>query len=396
MSGTDILPAFPSAINPTAVHAATTAFPAGYFIEHLLELSSYLIDLTNGSTLFGRLSSNPDKPSLYTLLARLQNKQLAPSRLPSEFQAAEHIQSQIHLRADKEAAYRPLADFEDIYYATLARIKEIHQLLHIRIHSGFNKASDAICEGGPTISELHASLTEYWIIFNDPACGKALDDAVRAARVKALRDEVVWQVENNNMSADDAHEHLEQLYSPDVYAGVLGMIFVPDWAPAIVGIYLEQKYRPMLDAEKQDAGAKAKTQRRKERIEARKAAARAQAGEAAVEQCQAMSVQTPVGDVETFLADKFNAQCRIQDDVQPALQHSPEHQVQVHHGKHHEAQSAAVFSQQDLEYGHASESTIDMMLEWHMKAQRVSEYSNYLRANASQDVQQVLRGARDM
>jgi hypothetical protein len=435
MSGNNFFPPFPAAITSTAVRNATTAYPADYLIEHILKLNSYLIDLTNSSVLLGKSHSDPYTPSLHTLFIRLQNKQPVPSRLPTGFQSAEHIQSRIHLHTDKEAAQRPLADYEDLYYALLSRMQEIYQLLNIRIESGFNDSLHVVCSGGPSFAELHTSLTEYWHVFNDAGCGKALDDAVREARVQALRDEIVWQVENDNMSVEDAHEQLGQLYSPEVYSEIQGLHFVRNWAPAIVGAYLEQKYRAMLDLEKQEAGLKARMQRRRARMRNMKeeASNKLVGEETAREECRedAQNAQTSAPVVENKTQNDTGRQKQYPDQLHveiphhymhsqqqletqetkmqhlpvpqndfPPLQqhHSPRYQTQLcHQGeKQHQEQSAVILhDQQDTLQTPAYSTDLDMMLQWHMRTRRVSEYSHYLRARASHDAQQVVQETRD-
>lgn len=421
------LPPFPAAITQIAVQAASAVYPADYIVEHILKLSSYLIDLASNSNLFGRTGAGPYNPSLSTLFVRLREKRLAPSRLPPDFLSAERIHARIHLRVSEEAAGRPLADFEDLYYALLGRMQEIYQLLNLRIESGFNIASHVVFDEGPSIEELHTSLTEYWNILNDAACGKMLDDAIREARVQALRDEMVWQVENDNMSTEDAHEQLSQLYSADVYNGILGLNFIQDWAPAMVGAYLEQKYRHMLDLEKQEAAVKARLGRRQARMKPTRGASLPDATEAQShtdrhqsrgvrkpsresslkarkqvhrrskqlqEQSQLVAPHHDIRPLSGSTASNKQSPTQPKDpNEQASLHTSPSHRAQLHPGQHHEERSAALHTP-DTEQERAYQADLKLVLDWHIKTQRVEEYSNYLRARASQGAQHVVQGTR--
>ncbi|KNG47327.1 hypothetical protein DDE82_000895 [Stemphylium lycopersici] len=424
------LPPFPGSITQIAVQAATAVYPADYIVEHILKLSGYLIDLASNSNIFGRTGADPYSPSLSTLFVRLREKRLGPSRLPPGFLSPERIHARIHLRVSEEAASRPLADFEDLYYALLARIQDIYQLLNLRIESGFNIASHVVFDEGPSIAELHTSLTEYWNILNDAACGKALDDAIREARVQALRDEIAWQVENDNMSTEDAHAQLSQLYSADIYNGILGLNYIQDWVPAMVGAYLEQKYRHMFDLEKQEAAVKTRLERRQARMKPTRVASPPDTPEAQIhtgrhqargvrrpcresslkarkqahrrskqlqEQSQLATIHNDMRPLSGSTASKKQSPIQSKDHDQPheqaSLHTSPSYQAQLHPGQHHEEHSAALYTP-DTEQDRAYQADLEMFLDWHVKTQRVEEYSNYLRARASQSAQRVVQGTR--
>ncbi|EMD90005.1 hypothetical protein COCC4DRAFT_36164 [Bipolaris maydis ATCC 48331] len=390
MSDTNPFPPFPPAVTLEAVQAATTAYPASYFTSHILKLSSYLVDITKTSTLFGKPSNDSYTPSLSTLYLRLQNGQLPPSHLPADFQTPRHTQSQIHLRSDKPAAERPLADFEDLYYATLSLMQELHHLLTIRLQSGFNTPSDLACPGGPTLAALHESLTAYWSFFNDAACAKALDDAVREARVRAIREEIVRKVEADELDVQDARCQLAGLYGEDVYAGVEGMWFVRDWAPAVVAVYLEGRYRGLLDAEKAES----------ERVVAMVKSGKEGSAEQVERECPEAKRDMDVDPNQLFLPEQNHVEplsCGTsirtepqisQDTYYSSAHHAPVYHPQLHHSAtHHQEHSAAIHNEH-----HPTD--LDIMLEWQVRNQRVAEYSNYLRARASQDAQQAIQESR--
>ena len=413
MSSKTLLPDFAVAVSQMAVEAATTAYPTDYIVEHILKLSNYLINLAGTCNLFGKPDLDIYSPSLNTLFDRLQKKQVGPSLLPHGFLTPERIHGRIYERADEEATDRPLADYEDIYYALVARMQEMHQLLNLRINSGFNVASEDISEGGPSIAELHNSLSEYWNVLNNPSCGKALDDAVREARLESLRHELVHQVQEKNMKAEDAHEQLSQLYSSDVYNGILGLNFVQDWAPAMIGAYLESKYRRMLDLEKEEAVVKARLSRRQAKMKTlREALAAKSAEEKLIARRHARNNArraAPVCDVDYEVSRPTkdtphavgSADATEPTGAEPntttdnmhhitgkaSMQHSPEHHAQLHHPGHHYEEHTAAYYYQPIEDIIAHQEMLKAAAQWQIKEQRVSEYSEYLRARASQDAQ---------
>ncbi|KAF1942153.1 hypothetical protein EJ02DRAFT_346122 [Clathrospora elynae] len=428
MSEINLLLPFSAAVTQAAVETATTAYPSEYIIEHILRLSNYLIDLVDNSNLFGKQGADPYSPCLRTLYNRLRNKQLGPSTLPAGFLTLERIHARIYARTDEEeASNRPLADFEDLYYALVARMQEMYQLLNLRIGSGFNVAEHLVFEGGPSIADLHHSLAEYWAVFNNPACGKALDDAVRAAKVQALREEIVLRVEKDELMPGDAHQQFAQLYSSEVYNEIIGLGFVQDWAPTMVGALLKQKYRVVLGLEKQKALVKDRAERRQARMKSRRGTissresavverrehAPAQAQYPFDDQDRGQGHTHPVlrQDEATHLdVQQIDSQDQHHHHYQgqtqhatmhfsSALHHPQFHQAQHHQAQHHQAQHhqehypTLHHNQEKLEQERAYQDHLHHTLEWQMKTQRVSEYSSYLRSRASQDARYVVQGS---
>jgi hypothetical protein len=411
MSDTGLLPPFSAAVTQKAVETANKPFPANYIIEHILTLSKYLIKLVDDSNLFGKPCPDPYSASLHTLYDRLQNKQVGPSTLPSGFLSEERIHTRIYVRTDEEAVDRPLAYYEDLYYALVGRMQEMHQLLNLRINSGFNIACHVVFEGGPSIADLHHCMAEYWDVLNDPACGKALDNAIREAKVQALRDEIVWQVENDHLSHEDAQLKWAQIHSAEVYNSIVGLNFIQDWAPTMIGAYLGQKYRNILDLEKQEATFKAMQEYRLAKIKDlhRRVTLTGAPEVAGQEIRQAHDVRRDARQVRrrrsreqqlqarsSFISQHQNGQ---HQQVQAQMQYSPsrQHQVELHASPNPQAHTATVHNpcdDHDIEQERARQDQIHNDLQWQMKTQRVSEYSNYLRARASQDARHVVQSTR--
>ncbi|RMZ72300.1 hypothetical protein GMOD_00007318 [Pyrenophora seminiperda CCB06] len=266
MSAKILLPDFSAAVTELDAQTARAACPSDYLTEHMLKLSSKLIDIGKKTTLFGKYETDAYIPTLQTLYDRLQDKKLAPSLVPSGFINAKRVNARSGLRVTGEAADRPLFEYEDLYYALNGRMQEMHQLLNIRLLSGFNTITDEVYKDGPNIALFHEELSDAWDILNKTSCGKALDIAVREAKLLAVRQELEWQIEENSISHANAVSMQAELYGSNPLSKVNGLTFLVDWTPVMVAAHLETKYRRMLDHEEQDAANKARTERRMARI----------------------------------------------------------------------------------------------------------------------------------
>ena len=344
-----LLPPFSAAATQLAIEASTDSYPADYITNIIMEISGYLISLHEQSILFGRSVNDPHSPSLRTLYSRLHDGHLNPS--PIQSHANEHVRIKATLghRTTKDAANRPLEDFEDLYYAVLARMQDIHQILNARLGSGFSTFTDLIHPDGPSIADLYVSLAQYWDALNHTAFVKAIDCAVRRSRVKYLHQEIITQVHNDEITQTDAEELLSDLYDPSEYHGIQGLAWVTGWAPSMVAAWLEEKYRVVLTIEKEDAESKSRMDRK-----------RAKMGKK-IQQSQHARKSKEEGNK---IVDEMQMAGR---EVKMARTVSQQPQKQVAKGHHNQ--------QDELEYA----------LEWQIKVQRVSEYSQYLRSMASHD-----------
>ncbi|OAL56947.1 hypothetical protein IQ07DRAFT_582229 [Pyrenochaeta sp. DS3sAY3a] len=248
-----LVPAFAPPLTEEAVKKCNKAFSAEVIIPHLLSLSHYFIEMTDKTNILGNLGQDPYCPTLRTLHERLANGQYGPSLLEPTFLTLEHLKTRVKQRTDIHAVERPLADFEDLYYALIARLQDLHDLIKIRLKSGFSQLTDLVYEGGITIAALHTDLEKYWLFLNNAACGKALDDAIRRARAKATRDEVLRQVQANELSRQEANETIKKIYEPSFYDGILGMVFVNGHNAALIAGVLNVRYKDLLAVEKRMA-----------------------------------------------------------------------------------------------------------------------------------------------
>ncbi|EDU49867.1 hypothetical protein PtrSN002B_002904 [Pyrenophora tritici-repentis] len=446
-----LLPALSASVAELDARATGTFCSPYHLTEQILKLSSWYIELSKKKTLFGKYTVDPYTPSLETLFNRLHDKQLAPSLLPSGFIHVDRLNERSELRVEGEAAERPLYEYEDLFYALNARMQEMHQLLNLRLHSGFNTITDEVYEGGPNIVLFHEKLSNHWTSLNKSSCGKALDNAVREARVMALRQELVWQMDNDQITRADAEIMGVKLYCPEVFDNVTGLTYILDWAPIMVGAYLEAKYRRMLDHEQQEAAIEERRKRRVARIismrqalnagvpnvvspRSRKSSTRRKSATRNKNSTRSKSAtrresstsRVCLGPPKTFYGetcypDKYLASLQTIPSPttfnmqyakdQATMQNSPECTAQLHAGSHHQEHSAVIFdveAEEKLEYERQERAIVErqiaeerearedleMMLAWKAKMERVLEYSDYLRANASADAKYAVQSTR--
>jgi hypothetical protein len=181
---------------------------------------------------------------------------------------------------------------------------------------------------------------------------------------------------------------LKQLNSIDVYSGISGLNFVQDWAPTMVGAYLEQKYRHILNLEKEEATIKARQERRQAKVKStREAPPGAPATQKVSDRRRARAARKAAHDANTKVLIEADHQYLPKE--QAAMHYSPECLAELHPGRHYEEHSAAI-----CEQNIANTDDMLMLLEWQMKTQRVSEYSGYLRTRASQESQRAVQSTQ--
>ncbi|KAF2241847.1 hypothetical protein BU26DRAFT_439913 [Trematosphaeria pertusa] len=348
-----VLPPLPPAATQEAVSTTPYAHDKTEVKTALLGISSDLLGMQDCTPLFGTSSPDPYAPSLQTLHFRLENGYLAPSPLQAHTSEEARIKATVHIRTPKKPLARPLEDFEDLYYAMLGAIKHMHQILDMRLGSGFNALHDSLFEGGITIQESHAWLAEQWDILNRPELVKALDDAIRRSRVKHLHQELLAQLHAGDLTQADADELLADLYDPEEYDGVQGCAWIGRWSAAMIAGWLEEKYRIVLKVEKQEAGKKERWERKMARIERANKEKAAKKEQEMQEERERQQFET----AEQQQSGMFDGAGDIQTERMKQGQEQEQGQSDV---------------------------------EWHMKTQRVSQYSQYLRGLASYDARQLM------
>lgn len=361
MSGSIVsgmLPPFSAAATQAAVEASTVSFPADYITNILLEISGYLVSLVDQSTLLGKPSKNPYSPSLHTLHGRLCSGQLNPSPIQSHANESVRIKATLGQRTTRDATKRPLEDFEDLYYAVLARMQDIHQILNARLGSGFSTFTDPVYFDGPSIADLYVSLAQYWDALNHHGFVKAVDCAVRRSRIQHLHQEIIAQVHNDEITHSDAQELLDDLYDPNEYDNIQGLSWIGSWAPGMVAAWLEDKYRIVLKIEKENIESKSRMDRKRARMIPK--SKQPQSELKLKKETRTAALEMAGGEVKTIM---------------PVAKQQQEQDV------------SGQQTQQDQDQNHL----LQYALEWQIKARRVSEYSQYLRSMASRDARYLVQ-----
>lgn len=378
--GVQLLPPFAPAVAEADVKASTTTYEPSYIIRNLTDLSNYLVNLVKYTNMFGASAHDAYSPSLKTLHDRLYAGHIALSPLPGIAKDASRLRRVVSARVNMKVMERPLEDFEDVYYALLARMQDISQTLTLRVSHGFNQSSELIFPNGPSFADLHASLVSYWLILNEPACVCALDDAVRQSRVNRLFEEIHLELEANVITQTDADELLVDLYENK--DATEGLAWIGSWSPAMIGAWLEEKYRMVLKVQREEDERSEREMRKRAKmmkstmsVKSRKSSMRSSRSPTkrrSVEKMlqdagrvrrgpakQGRVVRQAMGDAsaEAQQVDGF------QEQVQPVDDHDRVHQEQLQRDR-----------------------------EWQLKSQRVSEYSNYLRGAASHDARSIIDG----
>ncbi|KAG9205717.1 hypothetical protein G6514_007324 [Epicoccum nigrum] len=352
-----ILPPFSAAASQTAVEASDNHYPSHYVVSILLEISGFLVSLDERTTLFGQSDHNLYSPSLHTLYVRLHGGQLNPSPMQTHANDIKIIKATIHQRTDERAVHRPLEDYEDLYYAVLARLQDIHYMMNARLGSGFSALTDQAYSNGPSIADMFTNLAEYWGALNETPFVKALDSAVRDSRVEYLHEEILNKVRINEITRADANKLLSRIYHPEEYARIQGLAWIGGWAPGMVNAWLEEKYRIVLMVEKEEAEGTTQIERKASTI--------------------SLKPQQPEQESEP------------KKEIKKTVRWS---QLPVQEAE--SAKATVEHPQEQIRRGHYSvQDEMDYEMAWKIKAQRVSEYTQYLRSRASEETKQLVRSS---
>jgi hypothetical protein len=291
---------------------------------------------------------------------------------------------------------RPLEDFEDMYYAVLARMQDMQHTLNARLSSGFNDVHDALFPGGPSIADFATSMAQYWGVFNAPACARALDDAVRQARVTRLYEEIHMALDANVITQADADELLTDLFESKDTAE--GMKFIGRWSPAMIGGYLHERYRVLLQVEKEEDERQARELRKRARMkgkvrkERRKSPMRRSSPEMMLEGAREgfarLREDDGGGGGFAVYQPSPGKQVRFVEQVEDAMRVEA-HQVD----KVNDNDLVDSMDHNAIEQERACQEQLQHDIQWQLKSQRVSEYSSYLRGAASRGVRSIVNSS---
>jgi hypothetical protein len=375
----EVLTPFPPAVTEAAVRASETSYSSDFIIGNLLTLTAYLVDLVHHTNIFGPSVHSPYNPSLATLYARLNEGYLAISPLTGIAKDAARQRKALGVRLRDSIEQRPLEDFEDMYYAVLARMQDMLQTLNARLASGFNAVTDVLFVSGPSIADLYASLTAHWNILNDVATVRAIDDAVRQTRVNRLYSEINAELEANVITPADAEELLTDLFeSKDTTEGVA---WITGWSPAMIGAWLEEKYRVLMQVEKEEDERQAREMRKRAKmakVKAKKTTTRNRSPKKR-------------SSLQKLLEGASEGMARLQDRT-GSLKREPGHHVTVEqpHGREAPQVDKQIWDLHAMEKERLRQEQLQRDREWQLKSQRVSAYSNYLRNAASRDARSII------
>ncbi|KAH9868417.1 hypothetical protein J1614_007489 [Plenodomus biglobosus] len=430
------LPDFYPALTQHAILTTNhEALPATFVINIMLNLSTYLISISSHGNFFGPRDTSSYNPNLRVLHARLLNGYVAPPQLPSQFQTPAHIEQSTRAHVFRGNVHqRHLADFQDLYYALLARIREMQQRMSDHLRSGFSTPDTELFPSGPTLANLHGVLSLHWDLLNGAATGKAMDAAIREARVQCIQDEIVAQVAGNILSAEEAEVQITQLREKHVYEAQPGLEWTPEWDAALVNAKLGEKYRNVFEEcrkrYKKEGGKSKALQKMKmefEREQAEERGAPYNGGEVKdikevledgfveteaeidreeqewlwqVEQMQhpafrdGFSIDAPLVDLELFNANA--SQIHHVLSIQSTEQIEVAQPVQQLHHQQMQPDGPASATQQGI--NNEEVALIEEHVAWHRKLeaqrQRVSQYTTYLRGRASAQASSMVGSAR--
>jgi hypothetical protein len=368
-----VLAPFSQPVTEAAIKASAESYPADYIIANILELSGYLNGLVEHTSLFGALSNDPYTPSLKTLHDRLQAGYLTPSPISALTKDTKRLQQMLDKRITVAAAKRPLEDFEDVYYAILARMQAMLHTLNIRLSSGFNTPTDLLFTNGPDIASLHASLTQYWDLLNHPACARTLDDAIRQSRVNHIYTEIMAELNTNIITSADADALLLDLYTDKDSAE--GLDEIRCGSPAMIGAWLEEKYRMVMMVEKEESERVARAVHRHAKVKV------------AVPKVQKRTSHSP--RKRPSLQKMLDGLERLQDGPGMKVGEAMR-EVDAKQADKAVLHSPVQYPSPAVDQDHARRVQQRQSREWELKARRVSEYSQYLRGAASRDARRVV------
>lgn len=282
LRGLKIAP-LPEAITPAAIHDGVQVLDAPQTKRALLDMTTTLLIIDNSSKLWATPPSSPYKVSLVTLYERLCTGKSAPESLP--YDSSQYVpqaqrpqtskaaaKAAVLAAADDFAFHRPLAHFEDLYYTIIAKVKDMHFHLKLRLENGFAAPDTPICPGGPEIGDVESVLRQYWEAVNNPVFVKAINEAVQVENMwKARRAEPMAHLTTSSTMAINASTSMKKArMSGDATVidgkDVPGLIWMHSLAPGMIFAELEEKYRALFAAEK--AQQEEKEQEQKQQAEA--------------------------------------------------------------------------------------------------------------------------------
>ncbi|KAJ4358515.1 uncharacterized protein N0V89_003099 [Didymosphaeria variabile] len=264
-------PRLSAAATQDTIEAAFLASPDDVVKSYLLSVTSELLAVQSSTISLGAPSTDRYSPSLQTLHDRLRAGYASP------FPGLENRNKEGFNRVEKAsrkatvspATDRPLGDFEDLYYAILATVKEMHEAIILRLNNGFSDPNAVLFPTSQfTIHFFQEWLVHQWTILNEPSLVLALDDASRKSFVEdTLCRGLRTQVEDGEITQEQAEAARAQLYRSDVLEDMPGLSWVGNEHSAMINGRLNEKYRVVFQAKKEAREKKQRWAKKKDRIQ---------------------------------------------------------------------------------------------------------------------------------
>ncbi|KAF1966936.1 hypothetical protein BU23DRAFT_485012, partial [Bimuria novae-zelandiae CBS 107.79] len=192
-------------------------------------------------------------PSVRTLHKRLRTGYYAPFSgitIHNE-NVAELAQQAVNKSTKASPMERPLGDFEDLYYAILAAVKAMHDLIILRLNNSFNRPdSPLFSSSGHTLSSFRELLLGHWNALNQPSLILALDKAIRRPSIENHLSQILGTEAFGAMTRKDVDGACTFLYEKNVVKNSPRLGWVIHGSPAMINGQLNEKYRLVFQMEK--------------------------------------------------------------------------------------------------------------------------------------------------
>ncbi|KAL1613048.1 hypothetical protein SLS60_001280 [Paraconiothyrium brasiliense] len=264
-------PRLPAAATQQTIVTAVLASPDDVVKSYLLNVTSELLAVQSSTSSLGAPSTDRFSPSLQTLHERLQAGYVSP------FPGLQNRKTEVSSRVDRAsckvavspATDRALGDFEDLYYAILAAVKEMHEAIILRLNNGFSDPNAVLSPTSQFTTHFFQEwLVHQWAVLNEPSFVLALDIASRRSFVEDyLCQGLRIQLEAGEITQEQAEAARAQLYGSDVLEDMPGLSWVGNEHSAMINGRLNEKYRLVFQAEKQAQVKKTRWAKKKDRIQ---------------------------------------------------------------------------------------------------------------------------------
>jgi hypothetical protein len=269
----------PEAISQAEVSHVENGDDELYVKTTILRTACDILWLEDTGTLWTSSDPTPYTISLDTLCHRLLYGKPAPSPIKNFLKDVALTRKLLKDgKTTRTPLLRPLEDFEDVYYVSLAVIRELHDRIRTRVNEGFTELDDIITDqnheetGLPLTAVLaHGELRGWWSVLNSPTLVKTLDQAVVRERVKAMHSDVLRRIEDGVFSKKFGDNIIVEIYAKDEREEIEGLAWIGSWGPGLISAWLEEKYRVVFEVEqvmtkeKEEAEKKEATKKGKEK-----------------------------------------------------------------------------------------------------------------------------------